>query len=68
MDVACGADYGGAARRDFGVPASEISNALLRMEASGTVLRGNFSGAAAELRSAGQPGAAVATQARDRMV
>jgi ATP-dependent helicase Lhr and Lhr-like helicase len=46
------------------LPASEISNALLRMEASGTVLRGNFSGAAsragapaphepAELRSTG---------------
>ena len=46
----------------LGVPASEISGALLRMEASGTVLRGNFTGAAAELRSAGQPGAAVPTQ------
>ena len=46
----------------LGIPASEISNALLRMEASGTVLRGNFSGAAAEQRSAGQPGAAVPTQ------
>jgi len=31
----------------LGIPASEISNALLRMEASGTVLRGNFSGEAA---------------------
>ena len=31
----------------LGIPASEISNALLRMEASGTVLRGNFGGAAA---------------------
>jgi ATP-dependent Lhr-like helicase len=30
----------------LGIEASEISNALLRMEASGTVLRGNFSGAA----------------------
>jgi len=29
----------------LGIPASDISNALLRMEASGTVLRGNFSGA-----------------------
>ena len=29
-----------------GIPSSEISNALLRMESSGTVLRGNFSGAA----------------------
>jgi len=28
------------------LPASEIENALLRMEASGTILRGNFSGAA----------------------
>jgi ATP-dependent Lhr-like helicase len=46
----------------LGIAASEISNALLRMEASGTVLRGNFSGAAGELRSVGQPGAAVPTQ------
>ncbi len=45
----------------LGISASEISNALLRMEASGTILRGNFSGAAAELCSAGQPGAAVPT-------
>ncbi len=30
----------------LGIPAPEISNALLRMEASGTVLRGNFSGTA----------------------
>jgi ATP-dependent Lhr-like helicase len=30
----------------LGIAASEISNALLRMEASGTVLRGNFSGSA----------------------
>jgi len=29
----------------LGIPASDISGALLRMEASGTVLRGNFSGA-----------------------
>jgi ATP-dependent helicase Lhr and Lhr-like helicase len=29
----------------LGISASEISNALLRMEASGTILRGNFSGA-----------------------
>jgi len=28
----------------LGIPASDISGALLRMEASGTVLRGNFSG------------------------
>jgi ATP-dependent helicase Lhr and Lhr-like helicase len=48
---------------ELGLPAADISNALLRMEASGTILRGNFSGAAsrtgvpapheqAELRSA----------------
>ncbi len=30
----------------LGIPASDISNALLRLEATGTVLRGNFSGAA----------------------
>ena len=30
----------------LGIPASEIFSALLRMEASGTVLRGNFSGTA----------------------
>ena len=46
----------------LGISSSEISNALLRMEASGTVLRGNFSGAAAELRSSGQPGVAVPAQ------
>jgi ATP-dependent Lhr-like helicase len=49
--------------RVLGIGASEISNALLRMEASGTVLRGNFGGAAVELRSIGQPRAAVPTQA-----
>ena len=31
---------------NLGIPSSEITNALLRMETSGTVLRGNFSGAA----------------------
>ncbi len=31
----------------LGIPASDVSGALLRMEASGTVLRGNFSGTAA---------------------
>jgi ATP-dependent Lhr-like helicase len=57
----------------LGLPASEISGGLLRMEASGTVLRGNFSGAEArasrprphetvELRSSAQPGA-IPTQA-----
>jgi len=43
----------------LGIAASEISHALLRMEASGTILRGSFSGAA------GQPGAAVSTQAAE---
>jgi ATP-dependent helicase Lhr and Lhr-like helicase len=47
------------------IPASDISGALLRMEASGTVLRGNFSGTRVELRSTGQPGAAVPTQAAE---
>jgi ATP-dependent helicase Lhr and Lhr-like helicase len=32
--------------KTLGIPASEIEGALLRMEASGTILRGNFSGAA----------------------
>ena len=58
----------------LGLAGSDIEKALLRMEASGTVLRGSFSGAASragvpaphgtvELRSTGQPGAAVPTQA-----
>ena len=57
----------------LGLPASDIEKALLRMEASGTVLRGNFTGAAAragaaaphesELRSTAQPGAVVPTSA-----
>jgi ATP-dependent helicase Lhr and Lhr-like helicase len=34
----------------LGIAGSEILNALLRMEASGTVLRGNFSGAASRAR------------------
>jgi ATP-dependent helicase Lhr and Lhr-like helicase len=50
----------------LGLAASDVGNALLRMEASGTVLRGNFTGAGqrnlAELRSTGQPEAAVPTQ------
>jgi ATP-dependent Lhr-like helicase len=50
----------------LGLGASDIENALLRMEASGTVLRGSFTGASqrnpAELRSTGQLGAAVPTQ------
>ena len=64
--------------RGLGLAASDIEKALLRMEASGTVLRGSFSGTASragvsstnaqgrsaphehvELRSTGQPGAAV---------
>ena len=59
----------------MGLPASEIEKGLLRMEASGTVLRGKFTGTAGaragahapqipvEPRSAGQPGAAVPTKA-----
>ncbi len=48
----------------LGIPASEIEKALLRMEASGSILRGNFTGTRtaapapherAELRSTGQP-------------
>jgi ATP-dependent Lhr-like helicase len=54
----------------LGIEASEISGALLRMEASGTVLRGNFGGEAARAsrpRPHGleQPGAAVPTQATE---
>ncbi len=53
----------------LGIPASDIEKALLRMEASGTVLRGNFTGAGrlnpVELSSTGQPGAAVSTQTRE---
>ena len=57
----------------LGLAGSDIEKALPRMEASGTVLRGKFSGTAgtragvpaphgtAELRSTGQPGAAVPT-------
>ena len=52
-----------ALEESLGLPASEISSALVRMEASGTVLRGNFTGSAAERRPAGQPEAAVLTQA-----
>jgi ATP-dependent helicase Lhr and Lhr-like helicase len=62
----------------LGIQAAEITAALLRMEASGTVLRGNFTGSAPRagaraphhpgpdetvgLRSGGQPRAAVPTQ------
>jgi len=44
----------------LGLPASEISNALLRMEASGTILRGNFTGSVSPVE-----GAAVLAQARE---
>jgi len=59
----------------LGLAASEVEKALLRMEASGTVLRGNFTGGTGkrtgvpaphepvELRSTGQPRAAVPTSA-----
>ncbi len=58
----------------LGLSTSDIEKALLRMEVSGTILRGNFTGAvsragapapheAVELRSTGQPGAAVPTHA-----
>jgi ATP-dependent helicase Lhr and Lhr-like helicase len=53
----------------LGLPSSEIEKALLRMEASGSILRGNFTGQTADsnrletvdLRSTGRPGAAVPT-------
>jgi ATP-dependent Lhr-like helicase len=53
----------------LGLPASDVEKGLLRMEAAGTVLRGKFTGAcrvqpaqnAVELRSTGQPVAAVPT-------
>jgi ATP-dependent Lhr-like helicase len=55
----------------LGLSTSDIEKALLRMEASGTILRGNFTGAAPragapaplELGSTGQPGATVPTHA-----
>ena len=57
---------------ELGLGASDIEKALLRMEASGTVLRGRFTGSAGtrvraphevvELRSKVPPGAAVPTQ------
>jgi len=58
----------------LGLAASDIEKALLRMEASGTVLRGNFTGGAGtragvpaphESRSSRPPGAAVPTQAAE---
>jgi ATP-dependent Lhr-like helicase len=49
-----------------GIAPSDIEKALLRMEASGTVLRGQFTGATGTRAGApaphGQPGAVVATQ------
>ena len=52
------------------LPAADILNALLRMEANGTVLRGNFTGAASRTGvsaplETGQPGAAVPIQAAE---
>ena len=57
----------------LGLGAADIEKALLRMEAAGTVLRGKFIGSssmqppqnAVELRSTGQPMAAVPTQANE---
>ncbi len=52
----------------LGLRASDIEIGLLRMEASGTVLRGSFTGAGQrnpiEPRLTGQPGVAVPTQAQ----
>ena len=57
----------------LGLPGSDIEKGLLRMEAAGTVLRGQFTGTGSaragaptpqipvELRSTGQPGAAIST-------
>jgi ATP-dependent Lhr-like helicase len=49
----------------LGLGSPEIEGALLRMEASGTILRGKFR-STVELRSSGQPRAAVPTQALAR--
>ena len=48
----------------LGLPASDVAKALLRMEASGTVLRGKFTGAAtqAAAHAPHEAGAAVLTQ------
>ena len=54
--------------RTLGLPAPEIEKTMLRMEAGGSILRGKFTdeiapvGEAVELRSIGQPRAAVPTQ------
>ncbi len=56
----------------LGLPSSDIEKALLRMEASGTVLRGKFTpddghrGVMIELHSTGQPGAAVHKKPEER--
>jgi len=51
----------------LGVPAAEIEKALLRMEASGSILRGKFTGQeAVELRSTGQTRTSVPTQSVPR--
>jgi len=48
----------------LGLGSSEIEQTLLRMESSGAILRGNFTGRAVELRSTGQPRAAVPAQSQ----
>src|SRR4051812_99541 len=56
----------------LGLPSSDVEKALLRMEASGTVLRGKFTpndgprGVVIELHSTGQPGAAVPKKPEER--
>ena len=56
----------------LGLPSSDVEKALLRMEASGTVLRGKFTpndglrGVVIELHSTGQPGAAVPAKPEER--
>ena len=51
LDVASRSDHGFAAWRLLGLPASEIEKALLRMEASGAVLRGQFTDTASRAES-----------------
>jgi ATP-dependent Lhr-like helicase len=54
---------------NLGVSEADVTGALLRMEASGTVLRGNFTGGHAsgnsDLGPAAQPGVAVPAQAHE---
>ncbi len=49
----------------LGIPAADLGGALLRMEASGTILRGNFTGDSVEPSSTRKPGVAVPTQATE---